>query len=288
MATPMNPRAPQRRVDLLRSIPLEWVLRACGAQPDHADRRKWHTAQGTLSIHGAKFINWNRGVGGGGAIDLVIHLNRCRFGQALEWLQSHFPDANQSEDTQPSVRSELKLPPSDPAQLQRVQDYLIHQRAIPAQVVDILVRSGSLYADGRTNAVFVLRGPENLPVGAELRGTGATRWHGMAPGSRKDQGCFASPSLRAQGEGIILCESAIDAISCSLLHPHHRCLSTAGARPNPAWLGSLLQPGALVYCGFDADPTGDAMAQAMIGLHPSIQRLRPTCHDWNDRLRSRS
>jgi hypothetical protein len=29
-----------------------------------------------------------------------------------------------------------------------------------------------------------------------------------------------------------------------------------------------------IYCGFDADPTGEAMAQRM-HIHPSIRRLRP-------------
>jgi len=66
-----------------------------------------------------------------------------------------------------------------------------------------------------------------------------------------------------------------------------KSLSTAGARPNPHWLPPLLVQGCQVYCGFDADPTGDAMAQAMIALHPRVQRLRPSQHDWNDVLKAR-
>ena len=62
------------------------------------------------------------------------------------------------------------------------------------------------------------------------------------------------------------------------------CISTAGARSNPAWLSHLLSQGYSLYCGFDADPTGDHMAEAMIALHPAIQRLRPPLHDWNDTL----
>ena len=85
-----------------------------------------------------------------------------------------------------------------------------------------------------------------------------------------------------------VCESAIDAISCLALHPGSRCLSTAGARPDPHWLRPLLDQGCQVYCGFDADSTGDAMARALITLHPAVQRLRPSHHDWNDVLRSRA
>ena len=43
-----------------------------GARPDTHDPCKWHTARGVLSVCGAKFFNWHRGTGGGGAIDLVI------------------------------------------------------------------------------------------------------------------------------------------------------------------------------------------------------------------------
>jgi hypothetical protein len=39
-----------------------------------------------------------------------------------------------------------------------------------------------------------------------------------------------------------------------------------------------------MFCGFDADDTGEAMAQAMIARHPAIRRLRPTRKDWNEVL----
>src|SRR3989442_512090 len=69
------------------------------------------------------------------------------------------------------------------------------------------------------------------------------------------------------------------------LHPAFRCLSTSGARPDPQWLSALVEQGLPIYCGFDADPTGDAMAQRMRDLHPSILRLRPAARDWNDLTR---
>jgi hypothetical protein len=56
------------------------------------------------------------------------------------------------------------------------------------------------------------------------------------------------------------------------------------ARPHPAWLAALISQGLPIYCGFDADPTGDAMAQRMHDLHPSILRLSPAAKDWNDHL----
>jgi hypothetical protein len=279
----------------LRSIPLEKVLPLCDAQPDRYDRHKWHTKEGVLSLNGPKFMNWNCGAGGGGAIDLVIHLQHLDFKAAVAWLAQHFPSAAPAQTITPTPPPALRLPSPDPAKLESVKHYLVHQRRIPPALLEPLIQAGIIYADTRANAVFLLLGKENLPVGAELRGTCLPRsrqatarpWHGLAPGSQKDLGFFAAclepfPTTTP----LILGESAIDAISCFALHPHCRCLSTAGARPNPLWLKPLLEQPCQVYCGFDADPTGDNMAAAMITLHPAIKRLRPPAHDWNDVLKA--
>jgi len=278
----MNFHQIRQRADQLRAVPLESVLRLCGAQPDPHDKHKWHTSQGVLSITGVKFMNWNRGVGGGGAIDLVIHLHRVTFKDALDWLARHFPGPT-AQIGQPAPKHILQLPPPDHDQLGRVRHYLLAQRRLPSVLIDSLIQLGTLYADHRANAVFVLLGKNNTPVGAELRGTAPHCWRGMAPGSKKDLGFFSIPNTALPA--IILCESAIDAISCFALHPQYRCLSTAGARPDPRWLGPLLDQGHRVYCGFDTDATGEAMARAMIALYPSVQRLTPPQHDWNDALR---
>ncbi|WP_367278843.1 toprim domain-containing protein [Desulfobacula sp.] len=44
--------------------------------------------------------------------------------------------------------------------------------------------------------------------------------------------------------------------------------------------------GCKIYCGFDADKTGDTMTNKMINRYPSIKRLRPSKHDWNDVLQA--
>jgi hypothetical protein len=272
------------RLDQLRRVPLSAVLRETGAQRDRSDKARWHTAKGAISITGMKFMNWQQSLGGGGAIDLAMHLNDLDFKAAVAWLQRHFlipPDS-----PPPPLPRRLILPPPAPSRLAAVKHYLVHERAITPWMTDSLVASAKLYADRCGNAVFLLLGKGNTPVGAELRGTGPQRWRGMAPGSQKDLGYFAiqAPDARM----VILCESAIDAISCFLLHPASLCLSTSGARPNPRWLPALLSQRFAVYCGFDADATGDAMARQMIALHPSLRRLRPSQHDWNDILTSRS
>lgn len=271
------------RAERLRTLPLSAVLAALEATPDPYDPAKWRTARGVLSVRGPKFINWNLDVGGGGAIDLVMHLRQVGFGQALEWLELHF-GAFTSLPIQATLQIQsLSLPPPLAGNWPRVQRYLVQERKLPATLLEPLVRSGTLYADARFNAVFLLRDTAAIPVGAELRGTTVSAWRGLAPGSRKDGGFFSLSATTSHA--IVLCESAIDALSCHALHHDYRCLSTSGARPDPAWLPALISQGLPIYCGFDADPTGEAMAQRMHVLHPCIRRLRPAAKDWNDLLR---
>jgi hypothetical protein len=274
----------QELAQQVRAIPLETVLTHCGAQPDRGDPHKWHTSAGVLSVNAAKFINWNNHASGGGAIDLVIHLYQLDFKAAIDWLAHHFPQTLPLPFTPTRSPSSFQLPTPAPGQLERVIHYLVHQRALTRPLIQQLIDSGSLYADARANAVFLLLGKENQPVGAELRGTSPLQWRGLAPGSRKHLGYFSFPLTPRPT--LILCESAIDALSCFILHPQHRCLSTAGATPNPRWLPALLAQGCKIFCGFDADPAGDAMANALIARHPAIHRLRPARHDWNDVLKA--
>lgn len=272
------------RAGRVRGISLQAVLLAAGAVQDRYDKAKWHTAQGVISVTGPKFMNWSRGIGGGGAIDLAIHLNNLGFKDAVEWLWRRFHGFDGPEQAWTTTKPSLRLPPPAAGQLSRVKHYLVADRSIPPAVVEPLIESGRLYADGRANAVFLLLGKRGAPIGAELRGTGPRPWRAMAPGSRKDIGFFDVHADNA--EGIVLCESAIDAISCFTLHPWYRCISTAGARPDPLWLAPLIRHGCPVYCGFDADATGEAMASAMIAIHPAVRRLQPPAHDWNDVLRA--
>jgi len=282
----MNPSLMPRQADRLRAVPLPAVLHAAGAAPDRHDKTRWHAATGIISVTGCKFFNWNSGVGGGGAIDLVIQLYGLDFTAAIAWLRGRFPDGAPAPLPPAALNPHLKLPAPHTPALSAVKQYLVDQRRLNSIVVQRLIRSGNLYADGHHNAVFLLRGKRNAPIGAELRGTGPHPWRGMAPGSRKNLGYFSVRGARI--EATVLCESAIDAISCFLIHPHRCCISTAGARSSPAWLSAIIRHGSPIYCGFDADPTGDDMAQAMIERYPAIKRLRPARHDWNDLLRSLS
>lgn len=293
----MNVADLRQRAAVVRAAPLETVLALCGAARDGYDRCKWQTERGPLSITGPKFMNWHTGQGGGGAIDLVMHLAGVDFRTAVAWLEERFAAGPRAMDgpaahasgrnfSIPEGRDALRLPVRDDRLLGRVRRYLTRRRCLAASLIEPLIESGKLYADRRGNAVFVLvAGRANRPVGAELRGTGLRVWRGMAPGTRKDLGYFWV-GVSGSRE-IVLCESAIDAISCLQMYPQRICISTSGIRTHSPWLGTLITRGYRLHCGFDADHPGDTAAAGMIAIHPAIQRLRPPAHDWNDALASR-
>ena len=294
----------RRQADAVRSIPLETVLTHWGAERDRRDRTQWRTERGPLSVTGAKFFNWHRNEGGGGAIDLVMHLGGMDARAAVQWLQQHLgpvpaaaPSSSPSASLQapPSCAScldaqakshQLRLPVPDAGKLERVRRHLIEQRCLATDILKPLLDAGKVYADPRGNAVFLMvAGKANRPIGAELRGTGKRVWRGLAPGTHKDEGYFwvgvAGPRK------IVLCESAIDAISCFQLHSACICISTAGVRPDAPWIQPLLAHNYHIYCGFDDDAPGEAASCQMITRHPSVRRLRPPAHDWNDALVAR-
>jgi hypothetical protein len=273
----------------LTDIELAAVLDRTGSSQDGFDKAKWHTPRGVISVTRQKFMNWRQGTGGGGAIDLVMHLTGYDFKAAVFWLSDSFPDYaihRHLGRTRSISKQGFSLPGRDDSRLQQVRNYLRDDRCIPTRLIDSLVRSGKLYADKRANAVFLLLGKEKRVVGAELRGTTHSKWHGMAPGSRKDLGCFYVKSSNAKKA--VLCESAIDAVSYFALEPNCMALSTAGANSNPAWLSDLIKKGFDTYCGFDSDDTGDSLANSMTRFHPTVKRIRPAKHDWNEELQSKS
>ena len=289
----------RRRADAVRDLPLETILLERGATRDPHDKSKWHTERGSLSFSGSQFTNWCYQIGGGGAIDLVMHLADVGFREAVVWLEQRGGASHTAVLEVPSrgaiaIRhattrtagqrsSLLSLPVPDPSQLNRVGRYLIERRCLPGALVEPLIASGKLYADHRGNAVFLLvAGKSHRPIGAELRGTGPRVWRCMAPGTDKNAGFFWTGDTSSFT--IVLCESAIDAISCRALLPDRIALSTSGARPNPRWLSGLIDRGYTIACGYDTDEAGERAAAAMRVLYPSVTRLQPPSHDWNDAL----
>ncbi len=277
----------RKKADSVRNIHLHTLLQHLSCRKDPRDRTKWHTPQGIISVNGQKFMNWTLGIGGGGAIDLAMHLRGSGFKEAVFWLCNNFSQTPISQSFQKRSyppKQSFSPPHRNDKNLSQIIHYLRYHRHIPKQLIDNLIESGNLYADDRNNAVFLLLGKNKIVTGAELRGTCNTQWRGMVPGSSKKQGCFYI--IGSSTRKMVLCESAIDAISCFVLHPEYTAISTSGATANPAWLGNFISKRCEIYCGFDSDRTGNMLADKMIKRYPSIKRLQPSMHDWNEALQN--
>ena len=184
----------RRRADAVRGVPLESVLLFRGAGRDGRDRHKWHSERGPLSVTGPRFTNWHTRQGGGGAIDLVMHLAGIDCRAAVIWLEEHLATGQAAhasgEEAAPAEwRGLLRLPSRDDRRLDRVRRYLTARRHLAESLLEPLVASGKLYADRRGNAVFVL-----VAGKAQRR---RVAWHG-ATGVARDG------AWQPQGLGVLL------------------------------------------------------------------------------------
>ncbi|MDE0101290.1 MAG: toprim domain-containing protein [Bryobacterales bacterium] len=121
-----------------------------------------------------------------------------------------------------------------------------------------------------------------------MRPKGAPGRHWLAV--RKHRGFWLPPPREVRPARLLLTESAVDALSASLLPQELPAAtliaSTAGiARRIPAWLCEFRA--SAVLCGYDSDEPGQLAAEALQGRHPGMRRLRPPRgKDRNELLQS--
>ncbi len=148
-----------REFGRLRAVPLAEVMARLGARPDPRDKARWMTPRGPVSVNGMRFYNWQEHSGGGGAIDLVMHLQNVDFKGAIVWLRGAFALPGGPAGARPEPRRRFVPPARDDGNLVRVARYLEETRAIPPEVLEPLWEANVVYADARANAVFLHLGP---------------------------------------------------------------------------------------------------------------------------------
>jgi hypothetical protein len=283
----------------LRELPLEVVAQALGCHktPKTAakDKHLWESPAGKISIRGSKFYNQESGVGGGGAFDLVMHINDCDYRTALAWLRDEFDPsaAVQAAVEAARIRAEAevteaaKTPPAPfqapvhvEASWPRVREYLVGVRALAEALVDKLRNAGWLGADARNNAYFVKQ-ENNRITSVELKGTGRSQFTGSR--GRSKDGVFI---VQGGTEKLAVCEAPIDAISYVQLHPHATAIATGGTGKWSAAIEFLYRHRAkykAVVCASDNNPAGAEMAENLSLPHePPPNGIE----DWNDAVRA--
>jgi hypothetical protein len=182
----------------------------------------------------------------------------------------------------------------------RMQDasthpYLENERAIPATLLRSDRFAGRIRIDARGNAVFPHFDREGV-CGFEIKNRGFT---GFAPGGSK--GLWLTHET-PDDNCLVLCESAIDALSYAVLFPNERArYASLGGQLSPQQRELMrvaaagMPIGAKIIAATDADATGGTLAENIREAVELTGRddLNYLLHqpegfnDWNDRLRNR-
>jgi Plasmid recombination enzyme/Protein of unknown function (DUF3991) len=320
----------KQEADKLRDLPLEDVAWYLGLDKADKGENRWKGSGQVININGSKWYDFTAEKGGGGAIDLVMHVAECNFRQSLAWLCDRFGSEGMLRASRAKVEEQASkivadepvpqfVPPlKDDSKWLSVKNYLTKGRGLPENFVDGLHSKGWLYADKQQNAVFTMR---ELPVGATrtttgiessvsmgatsrdcetttgafLRGTRGEEnaFMGYAPGTKRTEGRFYfhfGGKATDEVEKVVICKSAIDAISCCALSlavssgmPQTRMMFLAVDSPKSLPLDFLRDiPAVTVACG--NDDGGRAMARAIKELLPQTTVKQPKTADWNTEL----
>ncbi|MBW4558130.1 MAG: plasmid recombination protein [Trichormus sp. ATA11-4-KO1] len=300
-----------QQAEKLRDLPLEDVAWQLGLDRDHKLPLRWRGHGHIINIDGSKFYDFSpeQQKGGGGAIDLVMHVNQCNYRQATAWLYDGFgalgaeraaiaqAQKMTAEIIQLEPRPKFTLPVEDKTKWQPVSNYLTRKRGIPSNFVEVLHNRGLVYADAQQNAVFVMRNLDDQPQaqGAFLRGTRGENntFKGYEKGTKRRDSWFyfhlgGQPTDSV--EKVVLLKSPIDVISFAMLEyqvrgdvPPTRTLYMAVDSPNSLPLEQL-QHIPNVQVAFDPSGAGNAAARAVKELLPQSKRLKCKAADWNQQL----
>ncbi|AFZ04645.1 MobV family relaxase [Calothrix sp. PCC 6303] len=159
----------KQQADQLRDLPLEDVAWHLGLDKADKGDNRWKGLGQVININGSKWYDFTAEKGGGGAIDLVMHVAGCNFRSSLAWLCDRFGSEGMLRASRAKVEEQASkivatepvpqfVPPlEDSPKWLHVKNYLIKARGLPENFVDGLHSKGWLYADEQQNAVFTMR-----------------------------------------------------------------------------------------------------------------------------------
>jgi hypothetical protein len=296
--------------DQVRGIPLRDVLERYGFQvrPEGTTLRA-KSKYYNIVVTGSRWFDNKAGVGGGGAIDLVIHLAKANFSAACRSLATEFLPlaAGQSLLSFPKSSRELPHPEKksfeELAAIYAIRDdsswsvaraYLVERRKIAADLVDELHQAGTVFANNHCpnpSLVFLHRDLQGVVRGATLRDTKHQSAFRPCLGN-KLTAWFAVGDITT-APSIAVVESPIDALSYYCLHAHRpgelTVVSCAGAIVPQELMAQAYERKQSFIVALDNDRAGeqgwrkarDASAE-WIGFQ--ISSHSPKHKDWNEDL----
>jgi hypothetical protein len=281
-------------IDPLRSLPLEQIAEALCLEFRSG---KWCQEEHQIRINGMQFYDWHESQmqGGGGAIDLVMHVLRSDFKSAVAWLADRFGEtaveiAGSYHAQMVAQEAEIPgfaAPDEAPEQWPTIRADFVSQQ-LPGALLDQLHEQGLLYADEQGAAIFVQRDLQSRSV------TGAYRlsrdgFSGTLLGSDRAKGRFywlRGGAATDAVQQVVVGQTPIDALAIGLIEPLPKVrtmyLSADGTLPL-AYLQGLAAK--QVRVALNRDAVGQQLAEVMREGLPKVKVVWPEQVGWMESLR---
>ena len=266
------------------AVNLEDFLRAQGETLTKSGQDMQWDAHDSLKIRGNKWHRFSNDTGGF-PIAFVMEFYGKTFPEAVEMLIGEKGEGQ--PDAVPAPSPSFRLPQRNITN-DNARNYLVTERGISEELVDLFLQSGDVYEDAKHhNVVFVGRDQNGIPRFAHCRGT-KEKFRQDISGSDKSYGfCY-------EGTGNALCvfEAPIDLISFINLFPkdwktrHYLSLSGVTDRALKRYLDEHPNINQ-VFLALDMDEPGDVACVKLNGVIPegfAVNRLTAPVKDWNELL----
>lgn len=218
----------------------------------------------------------------GNSIDFLILYYGMKFDEAVSELTGTIlPTIPQQEEHKP------QQPTSKADNEKRVIAYLCKTRGLENRLIFALIKQGKLYQDNKGNCNFVICDWKENPIGAEIVGTGGTRYKQITIHS----GYGFHQTYGTPTEALYF-ESAIDLLSCYQMFQnkltHHILVSMGGLNSSVIHELKTIMPHLNHWLCVDNDIAGNNFIEEIRQNIKNIHTFRPPKNfkDWNEWLLS--
>lgn len=274
----------KEQIDRANATDLEQFLRNQGEILKRSGKDMQWEKHDSLKIRGNKWFQFSSDKGGY-PIDFVMEFYGKTFPEAMEMLIGEKTEGQPGAvpDPSPEFRLPLRNTNNDIA-----KNYLVTERGISIELVDLFLQSGDVYEDAKHhNVVFIGRDQNGIPRYAHCRGT-KEKFRQDISGSDKSYGfCH-------QGTDNVLCvfEAPIDLLSFISLFPKdwkdHHYLALGGVSDRALKWYLAEHPNINhVFLALDMDEPGEEACVKMNAIIPEgfkVYRLKAPVKDWNELL----
>ncbi|GFO73446.1 hypothetical protein BJAS_P4258 [Bathymodiolus japonicus methanotrophic gill symbiont] len=285
----------KKEANLVRDTDLAEIMERSNAKRLKGRGNVWEYNGEQIALNNSKFFNHYQNFGGGGAIDLVMHLQGFDFSQAVRWLGDEVGNnaaigsamTHAKKEAEKATKAHAPLPDPIDQHWPHVRDYLIEKRGLDKKYIDFLHDKDRIFSDFMKNACF-----RYGSKGVEKSGTRGIKWKGF--NGVKDDGFKLT---KKNPDGVVFVESGIDAISFIQLletipeyaeYKNFDIIAVGGVSSRVVF--NLSKKYDRVVIGFDNDKNmrGDKSFDDIQGYikNKEVERLTPApLNDWNEYIK---